>query len=161
MRKMDLFGFYPITEETTQGAATIACELAHEFSCSASNYGDGVKSITATLILTDPNCLGAQHQEKRPKFNPGLRRIAAFGTVVELEDELEFSIRPEFTTVNGVSSRSIIANAIASALMDVHSQLESVDIAQFDMRRFLSEIETFFASVGQSGEGVAKGTSMR
>lgn len=146
---MYLFGFFPITESSTQQVAPIARELAHEFSRTASNFGEGVKSIAATLILTDPHGLGAHHKEKRPKFHPGLRRIEAFGTVIELEDELEFSVRPAFSAIDGVGDRSTVANAIASALIDVHPQLTRMSIPRFDMRRFLSEFETFFANAGQ------------
>lgn len=159
MRNVDLFGFFPVSESCTQKAATIACELAHEYSRAASDYGDGVKIITATLILTDPQGLGVNHKEKPPEFHPGLRRIEALGTVVELEDELEFSIRPEFSAVDGVRDRAIVANAIASALIDVHSQLTSMDILRFNMRIFLSEIETFFTKVGQVRNGETTGST--
>lgn len=152
MSNVDLFGFFPVTESSTLQAATIACELAHEFSRVASSYGDGVKSITATLILTDPTGLGVSHKDQQPEFHRGLRRIEALGTVIELEDELEFTIRPSFSTINGVSDRAIVANAIASALLDVHSQLATMDIPCFDMSSFLSDIETFFTKFGHVHE---------
>ena len=147
MKKVDLFGFFPIAEVSTQGAATVACDLAHRFSRSASNYGDGVKSITATLILTDPSGLGEQHKEERPKFYPGLRKVEAFGTPVELEDELEFSLRPEFASVSGINGEVEIARAIASALFDIHEQLRDFPVPNFDINAFLSALETFFATV--------------
>ncbi len=146
---MDVFGFFPITEDGTQDGARIACELAHEFSRTASDFGGGVKSITVTLILTNPQDLGTNHKDKRPVFHPGIRRIEALGTVVKLEDELEFSIRPDFAAVNGVNNKTDIANAIASALMEVHSQLARTDIPSFDMKCFLSEIGLFFSSEGR------------
>lgn len=149
MKHVDLFGFFPITEDGTQKAATIACDLAHEFSRTASDYGDGVKSITATLILTNPHDLGVHHKETQPEFHPGLRKIEAFGTMVELEDELEFSIRPEFCDINGATNKAIVANAIASALIDVHPQLVNMDIPRFDMKSFLSEIENFFTKAAE------------
>lgn len=155
MKNSDLFGFFPITEESTQSAAVVACDLAHRFSRKALNFGDGVKSITATLILTNPSELGLEHKERRPTFHPGLRKIEAFGTLVELEDELEFSLRPEFSSVSGISGEVEIARAIASALFDVHEQLRNFPVPNFDMNAFLSELETFFSTV--SLEDVAAG----
>lgn len=159
MKHVDLFGFFPITEDGTQKAATIACNLAQEFSRTASDYGDGVKSITTTLILTNPQDLGVNHKEKQPEFHPGLRRIEAFGTVVELEDELEFTIRPEFSDIDGATNRAVVANAIASALIDVHPQLANMDIPRFDVKSFLAEIENFFAKVGQVSKGETGGST--
>ncbi len=150
MRNLDFFGFFPVTEASTREVGTIAGKLAHEFSSTASGFGDGVKSISATLLLTNPRGLGRNHRLNRPVFHPGLRKIEAFGMDVELEDELEFSLRPEFSAVQWASDKAAISNAIASAITDVRDELEEMAITDFDMRTFLSEFEAFFTSHGRA-----------
>ena len=152
MSNEDMFGFFPITEAATQHAGFVACELAHEFSEVSSSYGDGVKSITATLILTDPQGLGTQQEDTVPEFLQGLRRVEVHGITVDIEDELVFAIRPEFTALVGAVDRAKVASAIVSALFDVHTQLCNLSIPNFDIRRFLSDLESFFSRIGQGSD---------
>jgi hypothetical protein len=117
---MDLFGFFPLTEARTQHAAVLAGRLAKAFSMGASAYGDGVKSITATLILTDPDGLGRNHRVKRPRYRPGTREITGHGVTVRLEDELEFSIRPVFSDICGVTTEAELAAALVPAIAAIN-----------------------------------------
>ena len=163
MRNADYFGFFCVTEQRTQEVAAIAAELGQEYSSEASDFGGGVKMITATLVLTDPRGLGEWHKPEPPKFYPGFRRLEDMGFVVEVEDVLEFSLRPEFDAVAKASSKPEVANAIAAGFIDAHSSLQDLCIPHFDMNAFLSEIGAFFTAAGQSvGEvsdsGLSKAT---
>ncbi|MEM8684794.1 MAG: hypothetical protein AAGF72_15280 [Pseudomonadota bacterium] len=139
----DLLGFFCVVEQRTQEVVELADELAHEFSSKALDFGKGVKKVTATLILTDPQGLGEWHKLTPPKFYPGLRCLDYMGLVVEVEDALEFCIRPEFKVILRSRSKSEVAKAIASALMDANAELRGVDIPNFDMSLFLSELGAF------------------
>lgn len=150
MSKADLFGFFPVTETSTQHAGFVACELAEEFSNAASSYGDGVKTITVSLMLTDPRTLGRKHKDTTPEYISGLRRVEAHGITMDIEDALTFSLRPAFDAVLGAVDRAAVASAIASAMLDIHSQLSGMSIPDFDMQRFLSDVESFFAGAAHS-----------
>ena len=141
---MDFFGFFPITQSDTRDAGAFASDLARAFSEYASDYGTGVKSITVRLILTDPDDLGRGHKLTKPRFFPGTRIVRAHGVEVQLEDELEFSLRPAFSDVKNAQSSTEVSLAIADAIEQVRPDLKRMRIPDFDMERFLADIETFF-----------------
>lgn len=139
------FGFFPITEPETSHVGPLVHTLGQAFSGSvqAEKYGTGVKSITATLILTDPDGLGRAHKLRRPKYSAGVQTIKAHGITLSTENTLEFGLRPVFADVRNVRTESEAAPALLPAIDQVKSALQNLDIPDFDQDRFLADLGAF------------------
>lgn len=146
MSNTDFLGFCCVTEDRTRHVGELAGEIARDFSQNGLEFGSGVKRVTITLILTDPGSVGASHKPEPPKFMPGLQRFAGTGLIIELEDILEFTIRPDLGSVLNAHDKSEVASAIGAGLMDVYAELSDLGIADFDMKAFLSEFSLFLAN---------------
>ena len=123
MTPKEFFGFFSMTEPDTCHVGPLAHNLGHAFSASvrAERYGAGVKSITAALILTDPDGLGRAHKVKRARYSAGIRTIKAHGITVSTEDALEFDLRPHFAEVHNVRTESDLAGALLSSIDQIRS----------------------------------------
>jgi hypothetical protein len=149
----EFFTFFVIGEPDTVHLGELAHKLAHAFSASVQPtcYGQGVKSITATLVLSDPEGLGKLHKLKRPRYTAGRQTIKAHGIVVSTEDTLEFGLRPTFDGVRNARSESQLACAIVPALTQAGPNLRALKVPDFDIDRFLSDLIAFFERAGQQG----------
>lgn len=139
------FGFFPITEPDTSHLGSLFHTLGQAFSESvqAGKYGTGVKNITATLILTDPDGLGRAHKLRRPKYSAGVQTIKAHGITVSTENTLEFGLIPVFADVRNVRNESEAAAALLPAIDQVKSALHNLDIPDFDQDLFLADLAAF------------------
>lgn len=144
-RSPQYFGFFVVTEPATSHVAPLAGELAKAFSLKATPllYGDGVKSITATVIATDPEGLGHRHKVKAPKFSGGVRTIKAHGLTAVIEDSLDVALRPDFAALAGARSSSEVAGAIAPCLPSLRATLCKLWLQRFDKDKFFSDLEQF------------------
>jgi hypothetical protein len=147
------FGFFPVTEPDTSHIGPLAYTLAQAFSASvtAGKYGTGVKNITATLILTDPEGLGKAHKVRRPKYSAGVRTIKAHGITVSTENALEFGVRPLFADVRNARTESEVATALLPAVGQIRSALQMLEIPDFDKDLFLIDLESFLERAKTGG----------
>jgi len=150
----EFFGFFSITEPDTSHVGQLVRMLGQQFSASvqAEKYGTGVKNITATLILTDPEGLGRAHRLKRPKYSAGIRTLKAHGITVSVEDTLEFGLRPDFAEIRNVRTESELAAALLLAIDQAKSALSRLDIPNFDKDLFLADLKGFLERT--KGRGV-------
>lgn len=139
------FGFFPITEPDTNHIGPLVHRLGQAFSVSvlAEKYGTGVKNITATLILNDPEGLGRAHKLKHPKYCAGVRTIKAHGMTVLTENTLEFELRLAFADVGNVRTEAEAAAALLLAVGQVKSALQKLDVPDFNKELFLAGLEGF------------------
>lgn len=149
--RLDFFGYFTVYEPQTSHLAVHAGTLGRAFSSAAGTYGNGVKSVTAELILTDPSGLGRLHKTRRARFSPGTRILKGHGLTVKVEDTLEFSIRPSFETISTAANEKDLAAAIVPALALVAPELLKLRVPDFDMQRFLSDLEVFLRRSAVTG----------
>jgi hypothetical protein len=147
------FGFFPVTEPDTSRVGPLAYTLGQAFSASvqAQKYGTGVKNITVTLILTDPEGLGRAHKVKRPKYSAGVQTIRAHGVTVSTENTLEFGLRPLFADVRNARTESEVAAALLPAIAQVKPGLQKLKVPDFDKHLFLADLENFLEHARRLG----------
>ena len=150
------FGFSSLTQSETRHLSPLAQKLARDFSTSIEPkaYGEGVKSITATLVLTDPEGMGRLHKTKRPRYLSGKRTIKAHGVVVSIEDALEFTLRPSYGALGGVRSESQLACIILPELQRVKLGLVQLSIPNFSLDAFLTDLAAFLGRACERGKSV-------
>lgn len=147
------FGVFPVTEPDTSHIAPLAYTLGQAFSASveAEKYGTGVKNITATLILTDPEGLGRAHKVRRPKYTAGVQTIRAHGLTVSTENSLEFGVRPVFADVRNARTESEVAAALLPAIGQIESALQALVVPDFDKDLFLTDLKSFLKRAKTGG----------
>lgn len=147
------FGVFPVTEPDTSHIAPFAYTLGQAFSASvkAEKYGTGVKNITATLILTDPEGLGRAHKVRRPKYTAGVQTIRAHGLTVSTENSLEFGVRPVFADVRNARTESEVAAALLPAIGQIESALQALVVPDFDKDLFLTDLKSFLKRAKTGG----------
>lgn len=152
----NLFGFSAFTQPETSHISSLAHGLADAFliSISSKEYGDGVKQITANLVLTDPNGTGRLHKVKRARYLPGKRTIKAHGLVVSIENVLEFTLRPSYAALCHVRTEAQLACAILPEVELAKSDLVRLSIPDFDLDMFLSDFAVFLERACRQGLSV-------
>jgi hypothetical protein len=151
---MNFFGFFLVTEQATSHVVPFANTLEDAFSRKVGSYGNGVKTITVKLQLTDTVVDKRWQRRNKPKYLAGVREIKGHGLTARIEDALEFTVRPEFESVVNASSEAELAKALLPALKEVEPSVVDLKVPDFDSRKFLQDLATFLETAASRGASV-------
>jgi hypothetical protein len=148
---MHFFGFFLVTERATSHVVPFANALENAFSSKAGSYGNGVKTITVKLQLTDTLVDQSWQRRNKPKYLAGVRQTKGHGLTVRIEDALEFTVRPEFESVVNASNEAELAKALLPALKEVEPSVIDLRVPNFDSQKFLGDLEAFLETAASRG----------
>jgi hypothetical protein len=106
---------------------------------SGNDYGVSVKAIYMGVILLEP-----QHADKfsttKPLYKAGKYELREAGLSIWLEDTLEFNVIPSLEDVRRATSIVELAEILKSSLSPVSLKLQRVRIHDFDVVRFVVDL---------------------
>jgi hypothetical protein len=105
---------------------------------SRSDYGSGVKNVAIGIIVMEPKHTRT-HPIRNPVYTPGKRK--ARNLPVELEDTLEFDIKPPIDEVRSARNEAQLAELIRRSLGFVFPALLNLEIPNFAMDRFIADLD--------------------
>ncbi len=111
------------------------------------DYGSGVKAVYIGIILID-----IEHVRKfakpKPSYKAGKYELREGVVSLWLEDTLEFDVVPKLSEVRSAISVEELAQALLRAIKSAYLCLQKVSIPDFDMMRFLSDLDEALSSIG-------------
>lgn len=107
------------------------------------NYGNDIKCLTIGLIIKSAQ-FDIFYKEKRPKYYHGKNLITLEGATVEVEDALEYSIKPDYSKLISADENAILKYVAQEILRSLHKIDTIKKIKNFDKDSFKKDLESFF-----------------
>ena len=123
--------------------------FVHQFSeelnahFASKSFGSDLKGLTIGVILTSPKF---EHffKVRKPKYYDGKKAITYDGITVELEDALEYDIKPDYFSIKEADEIGI-RKTLAGEILQSLGKIDTVKkIKDFDREGFKEDLESFF-----------------
>jgi hypothetical protein len=122
----------------------------------AQEYGASVKAIYIGIVLMEPDH-ARRFATNRPVYKAGRYELREPGLSLAFEDTLEFDVVPRFDEVRRATAIRELALPLRHALSASSSLLQETKIPNFDMARFLADLDRVLSDIANawplSGDG--------